>query len=109
MAKPKFDGVVEAAHYQPDGQLAWVRAYLRRGPTFSDRVKLDRATLIEHLQSGKRYVAGRRVQLLASTFQVSNPLKVLHKESREVLVTGDIQAEAMISTAKDHLEGIPVI
>jgi hypothetical protein len=109
MAKQKFDGVVEAAHYQPDGQLAWVRAYLRRGPTFSDRVKLDRATLIENLRSGKRYMAGSRLPLLASTFQVSNPLRVIQKEGREVVVTGDIQANAVGSTARDHLEGIPVI
>ena len=109
MAKPKFDGVVEAAHYQPDGQLAWVRAYLRRGPTYTDRVKLDRATLIEHMKSGKRYVAGARVPLLASTFQVSTPLKVLQKEGREVLVTSDVQADSVVSKARDYLEGVPVI
>ena len=31
MANKKYDGVIEAVHYAPDGQVEWVRAYLRRG------------------------------------------------------------------------------
>ena len=55
MARTTFDGVIEAVRYKPDGQVDWVRAYLRRGPTFSDRIMINRATLIENLKSGKRY------------------------------------------------------
>jgi hypothetical protein len=109
MARIKFDGVVEAAHYGSDGQLVWVRAYLRRGPTFSDRVKLDRATVVEHLKAGKRYVAGKRLERLASTFEVSTPLKVLQKDGREILVTGELQSDGASSAVRDRLEGIPVI
>lgn len=103
MAKPKFDGVIEAVRYKPDGQVDWVRAYLRRGPTFSDRVLLDRQTLIEHLKSGKRYLAGKRVRLMASTFEVSEPLQVLQVDGAEVLVTGERRSE------RDSLEGVPLI
>jgi hypothetical protein len=103
MAKPKFDGVVEAVHYKPDGQLDWVRTYLRRGPTFSDYILLDRQTLIEHLKAGKRYLAGERVPLMASTFQVTQPLRVLARDGKDIVVTGNVQAE------QDCLEGVPLI
>lgn len=103
MAKPKFDGVVEAVRYTPDGQVDWVRAYLRRGPTFSDHQLLSRHTLIEELKSGKRYLAGKRVPLMASTFEVSKPLRVLERNGSDVLVTGSLEAD------RDNLEGVPVI
>ena len=103
MAKPKFDGVVEAVHYKPDGRVAWVRAYLRRGPTYSDWLLLDRQTLIERLKSGKRFVAGRRVLLKASTFEVTKPLQVVQKNGQEILVVGEVQAD------HDCLEGVPVL
>ncbi len=103
MAKPKFDGVVEAVHYKPDGRVAWVRAYLRRGPTYSDWLLLDRQALIERLKSGKRFVVGRRVLLKASTFEVTKPLQVLQKNGQEILVVGEVQAD------QDCLEGVPVL
>ena len=103
MAKVKFDGIVEAVHYDPDGKVKWVRAYLRRGQTFSDIVLLDRQTLAEQLKSGKRIMAGRRVPLRASTFEVSKPLRLVQQDRQEVLVTGDT------ATNKDCLEGVPVI
>ena len=101
MAKQKFDGVVEAVHYKPDGQVDWVRTYLRRGPIFSDYILLDRQTLVEHLKSGKQYVAGRRIPQLASTFEVTKPLHVIRNDGEEILVTGDLRSN------KDKLEGVP--
>ena len=59
MARQKFDGVVEVVHLKPDGQVDWVRAYLRRGAAFSDHIKLDRSTLVEQIKSGKRYLTGK--------------------------------------------------
>jgi hypothetical protein len=105
MAKPKFDGVVEAVHYGPEGRVDWVRTYLRRGPTFSDYILLDRQTLIEHLRAGKKYVAGKRIPQLASTFEVTSPIRLIQKDGEDLLVSGDIQADA----EKDHLENVPVI
>lgn len=101
MAKQKFDGVVEAVHYKPDGQVDWVRTYLRRGPVFSDYILLDRQTLVEHLKSGKQYVAGKRIPQLASTFEVTKPLQVIRKGGQEFLATGDLQPD------QDCLEGVP--
>ena len=103
MAKPKFDGVVEAVHYRPDGQIEWVRAYLRRGPIFSDRILLDRETLIEQLKLGKVYLAGKRIPQMAGTFDVSDPLRIAQKNGEEVLVTGEIQAD------QDRLASVPII
>ena len=103
MAKAKYDGIVEAVRYDPDGKVKWVRAYLRRGQTFSDIVLLDRQTLAEQLKSGKQIMAGRRIPLQASTFEVTKPLRLIQQDKQDVLVTGDMTAN------KDCLEGVPVI
>ena len=68
MADKKFDGVIEAVHYSRGGQIDFVRAYERRGVTFSDRVLLDRKTLLERLKAKKRFITGERRPLLGSTF-----------------------------------------
>ncbi len=103
MAKVKYDGVVEAVHYRPDGQVEWVRTYLRRGPTFSDYILLDREALIEHLNSGKKYYSGRRIPLLASTFEISSQVKLIKKNGSEILVTDDQESD------QDCLKNVPVI
>ena len=59
----KFDGVIEAVRYR-GGKIELVRAYERRGATFSDRVLLDRAALLDRLKKGKRFVTGQRTELL---------------------------------------------
>ena len=99
MPKIKYDGVIEAVHYNPEGQVEWVRAYLRRGVVFSDRVILERQKLVEDLKAGKSYLVGKRVPLKGATFEVSEPLKV----DGDVLVVGDARAD------QDHLAGVPVI
>ncbi|MBN1147731.1 MAG: hypothetical protein JXA78_10790 [Anaerolineales bacterium] len=103
MAKVKYDGVVEAVHYAADGQVEWVRAYLKRGPAFSDRMMLARQALIEDLKAGKRYLVGRRIPLMGGVFEVSKPLRVLRVDAGEALVTGDLHSE------HDRLESVPVI
>jgi len=103
MAKVQFDGVVEAVHYDSGGSVQWVRAYLRRGPIFSDRLKLDRQTLIDHLKSGKRLFTGRRIPLMAGTFELSKPVKLFQTDGREVLAAGEIQP------AQDFLNDTPLI
>jgi hypothetical protein len=103
MAKQKFDGVIEAVRYQPDGQIQWVRAYVRRGVVFSDRMLLDRKTLVEQLKAGKNYMVGRRMPLMASTFEVSGPVRLVEKDGQEVIVTGER------GSSRDSLEGVPII
>jgi hypothetical protein len=103
MANTKFDGVIEAVHYKPDGQVDWVRSYLRRGPTFSDRLLIDRQTLIEHLKAGKNYMVGRRVLQFASTFEVTVPVKVVQRDGKDIILAGEGPSN------QDHLEGVPII
>ena len=103
MAKTKFDGVVEAVHYDPSGKVVWLRVYERRGPTFSDRLIVDRQTFIERIKAGRKYLAGKRVPLMASTFETTEPIHFIQGGDGGVLVTGERTA------SQDKLDGVPVI
>jgi len=86
MAK-KLDGVIEAVHYK-NGQIMAVRAFERRGATFSDRVLIDRQELLERLKNGQKYVIGKRKEFLASTFEVQEkPVQVLNRNGKEIIAT----------------------
>jgi hypothetical protein len=100
MAK-KFDGVIEAVHYK-NGQITVVRAFERRGASFSDRVLLNRKELVERLKKGQKYVIGRRKEFLASTFDVEeNPVQVLNRDGKEIISTRS-------DADHDELERAPV-
>jgi len=103
MAKIKYDGVLEAAHFKPDGQIDWVRVYIRRGPIFSDRILLNRAVFIEQLKAGKRYMVGERIFNMGGKFNVTKPVHVLQKVGNPVVVVGDAQS------TQDDLAGVPII
>lgn len=103
MANKKYDGVVEAVHYAPNGQVDWVRVYLRRGPTWSDRIIMPRQDFIEEMRSGTKFMVGARVELLAGTFDVTVPVQVVGNKGQEVLTTSSS------TTDRDSLEGVPVI
>ena len=95
----KIDGVIEAARYK-NGQITLVRAYERRGATFSDRVLVDCKTLLERLQKGKQYVIGTREDLKASTFIVGKPVMIVKQDDRELLATRE-------NATRDELEEVP--
>ncbi len=99
----KLDGVIEAAHFNPDGTLAWVRAYERRGPTWSDVVLLDRDALVERLKKRKRFYVGSRREFLASEFDLTLPVRLVENYRGSALVTGRGGSQ------KDRLDGIPVV
>jgi len=99
----KVDGVIEAAHFTSDGKLAWVRAYERRGPTWSDVVLLDRAALVQRLKKRKRFYVGTRREFLASEFELKEPLRLVEFYRGEALVVGRGEDR------QDRLEGIPVV
>lgn len=103
MAKQKFDGVVEAVHYKPDGQIEWVRGFEKMGYVFSDRILIERKALIEKLKSGKKFVTGKRVPYMGNNFEVSTPLRLIGTNDDAVVVTGDRKSE------RDYLEGVPVV
>jgi hypothetical protein len=100
MAK-KIDGVIEAVRYNRNGQIALVRAYERRGVTFSDRVLLDRKTLLERLKAGKKFTTGQRKEFLASTFEIGKAIKALSKDSKEFITTREVASQ------RDELEETP--
>jgi hypothetical protein len=103
MAQKKIDGVVEAVRYGAEGRILWVRAFLRRGPTWSDHVLLERQALVDHLKSGKRFVVGHRLQQLAGTFETSAALKLIEKNGDTLLVTEDVQSD------QDSLKDVPLV
>ncbi len=103
MPKPKYDGVVVAVRYAPDGRVGWVRAYTRRGPTFSDHVMIRRDDLVDMIKAGKRFVVGQRIALMASTFEVGEAVRVIQSEDQEILISG------ANSSKQDRLEGVPIL
>ncbi len=99
----KADGVVEGVRYDANGSVEWVRMYQRRGPTYSDWMLVKRPALIEMLKAGKKVFAGERVEYQASTFKMGLALKIIERAGKEVLVTGEGQAD------KDKLDGVSVV
>jgi hypothetical protein len=100
MAK-KFDGVIEAVRYK-NGQIAVVRAFERRGASFSDRILIPRKELLERLKKGQKFVIGKRREFLAGTFEVQEqPVQVLNHDGREVISTNP-------HADQDELEQAPV-
>ena len=100
MAK-KFDGVIEAVRYK-NGQIEVVRAFERRGATFSDRIMVPRHELLERLKNGQRFVVGQRKEFLASTFDIQDkPLQVVNRNGDEIIAT-------RTDADHDELEQAPV-
>lgn len=69
MAQKKYDGIIEAVRYSPDGQIDMVRVYQRRWLVYSDRVLMNRATLLAQLSQGKRFVTGQRTKYVGNVFE----------------------------------------
>jgi hypothetical protein len=103
MAQVKYDGVIEAVRYAPPGRITVVRAYERRGPTFSDWVLISREELVRRLQAGKRFVAGERQPQLASTFTVASAICLVEKDGQKYLATVDAPV-----IGSDSLVGVPL-
>jgi hypothetical protein len=103
MARIKYDGVLETAHFKIDGQLDWVRVYQRRGAVFSDRILLSRAAFIDQLKTGKRYVVGERILNMGGKFTVNQPVQLQERDGKQVIAVGTAQPAA------DDLTGVPII
>ena len=99
MAK-KFDGVIEAVRYK-NGQIVMVRAFERRGSSFSDHLLIPRRDLLERLKKGKKFVTGSRKELLASTFEADKAVQVVSRDGKEFIST-------RAAADRDELEQVPV-
>jgi hypothetical protein len=97
----KFDGVIVAARYATEGSLAMVRAYVRRGATFSDHVLIEREALVEGLKKGKKFMTGQRTKGMASTFETWKTIQLVGSKDHEFISTSP-QAQ------HDLLEEVPV-
>lgn len=95
----KPDIVVEAARYAPDGQIAFVRAYERRGNIWSDCLLLSRAQLLERLKKGQVVLVGQRRLYLGSDFEFGGPIRLV---GQAVVLDGQ-------SAGRDHLPGVPLL
>ena len=96
----KFDGVIEAVRYKA-GKIEVVRAYERRGATFSDHVLLDRATLVNRLREGKLFVTGQRKEFVASTFDIGKSVNLSGRDGSQIVTT-------LAQDERDQLEGVPL-
>ena len=99
MAK-KFDGIIEAVRYK-NGQIVTVRAYERRGASFSDRVLIERKDLLERIKSGKKFLTGTRKEFWAGTFDEGKPVQLVSHDGKEFIATRE-------GTDHDELEQVPV-
>ena len=96
----RFDAVIEAVRYK-GGRIDLVRLYERRGPTFSDRILMDRPTLVSRLKQGKRFVTGQRTEFMASTFDVGTPVILGGQNGDQVVTTSD-------QPTGERLDGVPI-
>lgn len=99
MAK-KFDGVIEAVRYK-NGQIVVVRAFERRGAAFSDRIMMDRKELLERLKQGRKFIIGKRKELLAGTFEEGKAVQLVSRDGKDFIATSS-------SADHDELEQAPV-
>ncbi|GAB4417776.1 MAG: hypothetical protein Kow002_04330 [Anaerolineales bacterium] len=100
MAK-KFDGIIEAVRYTPNGKIDCVRAYELRVVAYSDRIILDRETLIKRLKNGKKFAVGQRKEYWGGTFDIKKTVKLASKNGQEYLTTRDQAVD------RDELEDAP--
>jgi len=98
----KFDGVIEAVHYAPNGQIDWVRAYERKGFVFTDWLKIDRPALVERLKNGARFFVGQRKAFLGNDFDIADAVRIEGEEGSEVVIAGKAKGE------QDNLKGVPI-
>jgi len=96
MAKLNFDGIIEAVRYAQDGKIEVVRAFERRGATFSDNIIISRANLMTRLKNGQKFVTGVRKEYMGSTFETR----------KTVLISGDVITTGS-QTNHDQLEEVP--
>jgi hypothetical protein len=101
--KKPYDGVVVAVRYTHQGEIDWVRAFERRGFVFSDRINLNRESLVERLKAGRRFKTGSRKTYQGSDFEVYHDIQIIENNGSSVIVVGQQ------STGHDALGDLPTI
>ncbi len=101
MAKSKIDGIVEAVRLDEDGQVETARIFERHGQVFTDRFLVDREDLIERIKSGQKFMTGKRLYKMGSSFHTGEDVNVVSSKGNQVLVVGSGEPE------KDAIHSIP--
>ena len=101
--RPKYDVVVVAMKLESEGKIAWLRAFERRGPTWSDYRMIDRADAVERIRAGERFVTGERIEFEAGTFKTYDPIRLDERDGETVLVAGTANGQG------DSLAGVPIL
>lgn len=101
--KKPYDGVIVAARYTSQGDIDWVRAFVRHGFVFSDRMDMDRETLLKNLREGKRFKTGERITYHGNDFKISDDIQLIENDAGSKIIAGDI------SKNHDSLGNIPII
>lgn len=101
--KKPYDGVVVAARYSPQGKIEWVRAFVRHGFVFSDRMDMDRETLLKNLREGKKFKTGERITYQGNDFKISDDIQLIESDSGSKIIAGEV------SKNRDSLGNIPII
>ena len=96
MASIKFDVLIEAVRFAADGKIDLVRAFERRGASFSDNILINRADLINRMKNGQKIMTGSRKEFLGSTFDTGKFVQL----KGEIITTNP-------SSNKDLLESVP--
>jgi hypothetical protein len=98
MARPKFDGVIEAVRYASNGRITLARLYERRGAVWTDHLLLDRKQLTERLKGGRHFVTGQRKPYCGGTFVTGSPVRL---DGQNIVTNG-------ASVMQDELTGVPI-
>lgn len=101
--RQKYDVVVVAVRYEAPGKIAWVRAFERRGPTWSDRRMIQRTELVTRLQAGEKIVTGERIRFEAGSFITGEALRVEEKNGSQWVLAGSANGSG------DALQHVPIL
>ncbi len=101
MSPKKYDGVIEAVHYNAEGRVEQVRLYERRGAVFSDCVLLSRDDLVRRIKTRKVIVIGQRKPWMGSSFETGAQVHLAGPAGKEVFATDNPPA------GRDLLKGVP--
>jgi hypothetical protein len=100
MNRNKADLIIEAVHHKRNGQIDFVRAYQKRGATYSDCILMKRQELLEMLAKGKHVVTGQRILFLGTTFSDQTSVSLLTVNNKPTItITGSIAYQKELAEA----------
>ena len=87
MNRKKADLIIEAVHHKHNGQIDFVRAYQKRGATYSDCVLVKRKELLEMFATGDHVVIGKRTPFLGTIFSDQKTVSLLTTNNNQTITT----------------------